>query len=64
MYQERRKEEDMPVLKTALMHRYDSRTTKKKHERGLITAIRNSTDNTKTNRMTMIRKQKWQGKQL
>ena len=35
-----------------------------KHEGGLITAIRNYTDNTKTNRMTITRKQKWEGKQL
>ena len=30
-----------------------------KHEGGLITTIRNDTDNTKTNRMTITRKQKW-----
>ena len=35
-----------------------------KHEGGLITAIRNHTDNTMNNRMTITRKQKWQGKQL
>ena len=35
-----------------------------KHERGLITAIRNNTDNTMDNRMTITRKQKWEGKQL
>ena len=35
-----------------------------KHERGLITAIRNDTDNTIDDRMTTIRKQKWEGKQL
>ena len=35
-----------------------------KHERGLITAIRNDTDNTMDNRMTITRKQKWEGKQL
>ena len=29
-----------------------------KHERGLITAIRNNTDNTKANRMSITRKQK------
>ena len=32
-----------------------------KHERGLITAIRNDTDNTIDERMT-TRKQKWEGK--
>ena len=36
----------------------------KKHEGGLITATRNDTDNTKTNRMTITRKQKWKEKQL
>ena len=35
-----------------------------KHDGGLITAIRNDTDNTVDNRMTKTRKQKWEGKQL
>ena len=35
-----------------------------KHERGMITAVRNDTDNTIDNRMTKTRKQKWEGKQL
>ena len=35
-----------------------------KHERGLITALRNNTDNTIDNRMTIIREQKWEEKQL
>ena len=35
-----------------------------KHERGLITTIRNDTDNTIDNRMTITRKQKWEEKQL
>ena len=35
-----------------------------KHEGGLITAIRNDTENTMDNRMTINRKQKWEGKQL
>ena len=35
-----------------------------KHERGLIAAIRNDTDNTIEDRMTTTRKQKWEGKQL
>ena len=34
------------------------------HEGGLITAIKNDTDNTVTNRMTITRKQKWVEKQL
>ena len=33
-----------------------------KQERGLITAIRNNTDNTIDNRMTITRKQKWEEK--
>ena len=33
-----------------------------KHEGGLITATRNDTDNMKTNRMTITRKQKWEEK--
>ena len=35
-----------------------------KHERGLVTAIRNNTNNTIDNRMTKTRKQKWERKQL
>ena len=35
-----------------------------KHERGLITTIRVDTDNTIDERVTTIRKQKWDGKQL
>ena len=35
-----------------------------KHERRLITAIKNNTDNTIDNTMTITRKQKWEGKQL
>ena len=35
-----------------------------KHNGGLIIATRNDTENTMNNRMTIIRKQKWEGKQL
>ena len=35
-----------------------------KHERGLITTIRNDIDNTIDERVTTTRKQKWEGKQL
>ena len=35
-----------------------------KHERGLITAVRNDSDNTIDDRMTTTRKQKWEEKQL
>ena len=66
MFQEKREEEDLPALKTALTHRYnDSKTIyKNTMEGGLIIAIRNDTDNTMDNRMTITRKQKWEGKQL
>ena len=37
---------------------------KEKHEGGLITETRNDSDNTKTDKMTIIRKQKWEEKQL
>ena len=39
------------------------RRLQRKHKRGLITAIRNNTDNTIDNRMTITRK-RWEGKQL
>ena len=35
-----------------------------KREGGLMTATRNETENTMNNRMTITRKQKWEGKQL
>ena len=35
-----------------------------KHKRGMITAIRNETDNMIDDRMTIIRKQKWEEKQI
>ena len=35
-----------------------------KQEEGLITATRNNTENTKTSRMAIARKQKWEEKQL
>ena len=35
-----------------------------KHEGGLITATTHETENTMNNRMTVTRKQKWEGKQL
>ena len=35
-----------------------------KHDGGLITAIRNDTDNTMDSKMALTRKQKWEGKQI
>ena len=46
----------------ALIKRLDDYT--EKHERGLITPIRNDTDITIDDRMTATRKQKWEKKQL
>ena len=47
------------------MHRYnDSKIIYKKHDGVLITARRNDIDNTMDKRMTITRKQKWEGKQL
>ena len=57
MYREKRDEEDLPASKTALTQRY--KDYREKHERGLITAIRNDTDNTIDDIMTITRKQKW-----
>ena len=58
MYQEKREEEDLPASKSALTHRDNGSTTTRKHERGLITAIRKDTDNTTDDTMTITRKQK------
>ena len=62
MYQERREEEYLSALKTVLTHRYNDYI--EKHEGGLITAVKNDTDNTVTNKMTISRKQQWKEKQL
>ena len=58
MYQEKSEEDDLPALKTALTHRYNDSDYIQKYDGGLITAIRNDTDNTMDNRMTITRKQK------
>ena len=64
MYLEKREEEDLPASNTvdASIQRLDDYI--EKHERGLITTIRNDTDNTIDERVTTTRKQKWEGKQL
>ena len=62
MYQEKTEEEDLLASKTAFTHPYNDYI--EKHERGLITAIRNNAENTIDNRMTKTRKQKWEEKQL
>ena len=53
MYQEKREEEDLPASKTALTSIQRLEDDIQKHEGGLITAIRNDTDNTMDNRMTI-----------
>ena len=64
MYQEKRVEEDLPALKTALKHRYkDSKTIYKNNDKGRITAIGNDTDKKMQNQMA-TRKQTGEGKQL
>ena len=65
MHQEKRKEEDSTASKTAFtasIQRLEDYI--EKHERGLITAIRNDTDNTINDRITTTTKQKWEKKQL
>ena len=65
MFQEKREEEDLPVLKDSVdasIHRLKDYI--QKHDGGLITATGNETENTMTNTMTITRKQKWEGKQL
>ena len=63
MYQEKREEEASieDSVDTSIQWLEDYI---EKHERGLITAIGNNTDNTIDNRMTKTRKQKCEGKQL
>ena len=51
----------MPSLKTMLMHQYSDLKTTYKSVKEMITV---TTDNTKANRTTMTRKQKWEEKQL
>ena len=62
MYQEKTEEEDLPSSKTASIQRLEDNI--EKHERGRITVIRNNTDNTIDNRMTITRKQIWEEKKL
>ena len=63
MYQERREEEDLPAMKSvdASIQRLDD-YIQKCGER-LITATKNNTNNTRTNRITITRKQKYEEKQ-
>ena len=61
MYLEKAEEEDFANVK----HSVDASIQRleayiEKQEGGQITAIRNDTDNTMDNRMTITRKQKWE----
>ena len=63
MYQEKKEEEDFASIEDSVdasIQRLEDNI----HKPGWITVIRNKTDNTKTNRTTITRKQKWVGKQL
>ena len=64
MYQEKKAKEDLSVLKTvnASIQRLEENI--EEHGERLITATRNNTDNTRTNRTTITRKQKWEENQL
>ena len=63
--QERKKEEYLLALKTMLTHQYnDLKTTFQKRGGRLITSTRINTDNTRTKRTKITRKQKWEEKQL
>ena len=58
-YQEERGEEDLPVLKTVDASIQQLEDYIEKNGGRLITATRNNTDNMKTNRTEITRKQKW-----
>ena len=60
MYQEKKEEENIEDSVDASIRRLEDYI--EKHEWGLITAIRNDTDNTIDDRMTTTRKQKWEKK--
>ena len=64
MYLEKKEEEDVSREDTvdASIQRLEDYI--EKHERGLITTIRNDADNTIHERVTTTRKQKWEGKQF
>ena len=63
MYLERRREEELPVIEDSVDTPLQQlKEYIEKHERGLITAIRNDMDNTIDDRLTTTRKQKWEEK--
>ena len=59
-----KKREDSPTLKIAWLHQYDDlNNTLKRKKKGIITAASNSSDNIRTNKTNITRKQKWEEKQ-
>ena len=58
MYQEKKEEEYLSVLKTALTHQYNNFRTTYRIPEKIITTTRNNTDNMKTNSTRLSRKQK------
>ena len=61
--QEKNEEKDWPALKTDASIQQLEDYKEKRGEKP-ITATRNDTDNRRTNRTTITRKQKWEEKQL
>ena len=62
MYQEMWEEEDLFALKTSLIHRFENKI----ENRGvrLFTTTRSNNNDTRLNRTTITRKQKWEVKHL
>ena len=56
----KKEEEDSPALKIAWMHQYEDYV--KKSEETLITTASNNSDNIRTNKTIITRKQKWKEK--
>ena len=64
LYVSRKEEVDLPALKSVDASMQWLEDYIETQEGGLITAIRNDTDNMVSNRMSITRKQKWEEKQL
>ena len=62
MYQEKKEEGDLPVLRIVLTHQYNKLKTGYKSVGRRITSTIKIIDITKTNTMTMTRKEKWEEK--
>ena len=64
MYQEKKEGRGLASIEDSVDASIRFEVFIEKHEGGLITATRNDTDNTKTNRMTITRKYKWEENQV